>query len=274
VKPLPEGWLRPEWTAPPGVQALFTARAGGVSAAPFDSFNLGDHVGDDSDHVAANRRRLGDFVGARPVYLRQVHGTAVQALRPDTPDGAQADACWSDAPGLACTVMVADCLPLLWAHDSGTVVAASHAGWRGLVGTGAARAGVIETTFQALVQALGRGGPVPAAAEVAARTQVWLGPCIGPGAFEVGEEVRQAFVASDPQAAACFEHAGRAGHHFANLPGLARQRLEALGIVQVHGNDGTSGWCTVKQGSRFFSHRRDTVHLGSTGRMAACIWIG
>jgi polyphenol oxidase len=267
---MPAQWLVPDWPAPPGVRAVFTTRAGGASAPPFDSLNLGDHVRDDPATVAANRVRLAQAIGARPVFLQQVHGTEVLALTHDTADGATADACLSSQPGLACTVMVADCLPVLFAHRSGAVVAAAHAGWRGLAGVGSSQAqGVLETTLQALARAV--GGALGAVSDVAADTVVWLGPCIGPQAFEVGPEVREAFVVRLPEAAQAFrEQPG--GKLLADLPRLARQRLAALGVVSVHGNDGSEGWCTVARPDVFFSHRRDAARLGSTGRMAVCVW--
>ncbi len=248
----------PDWPAPAGVRALCTTRAGGASAAPFDSFNLGDHVRDEPAAVVANRAALARLTApARPVFLQQVHGTQVLHLEPETPDGAVADAALVTVPGVAATIMVADCLPVLFAHGSGRAVAAAHAGWRGLVG------GVLEATAGALREAAGPG-------EVLA----WLGPAIGPTAFEVGDEVREAFVAADPAAAGHFRPHETAGKWWANLPGLARQRLAAADVVAVHGNDGGPGWCTVGQPSRFFSHRRDAARLGSTGRFAACVWLG
>jgi polyphenol oxidase len=255
---IPSDWLVPDWPAPSGVRAVFTTRAGGVSLPPFDSFNLGDHVRDRPAAVSANRQRLGQATGTRPVFLSQVHGLHVAALDPATPDGTEADACLTAKTGVACTVMVADCLPVLWCLPDGSVVAASHAGWRGLAG------GVLEATWQAL-KALSASPVEPL---------VWLGPCIGPGAFEVGEDVREAFAESDPQAAVCFEPLPDRGKFLADLPALARLRLRAMGVTQVFGNDGGDAWCTVRQPSRFFSHRRDATRLGSTGRMAACVWKG
>ena len=258
--PMP-GLLTPDWPLPAGVRALCTTRAGGVSAPPFDSFNLGDHVRDDPVQVAANRRRLADFTApAQPVFLQQVHGTRVLRLRADAEhiaasQGAQADACLTTEPGVACTIMVADCLPVLLAHASGRAVAAAHAGWRGLAG------GVLEATVQALQRAAGPGA-----------IRAWLGPCIGPAAFEVGDEVREAF-GLDDAVRACFQPHGP-GKWLADLPALARIRLQQAGVADLHGNDGTPGWCTVTQASVFFSHRRDAARLGSTGRMAACIWFG
>lgn len=284
---VPHPWLVPDWPQIPGVQALFTTRAGGVSQAPFDSLNLGDHVRDDPLAVATNRQILTAAIqrsspGARPVFLQQVHGCDVEALNACTANGTAADACVSDQPAAVCTIMVADCLPVLLAHRSLPVVAAAHAGWRGLVGEGGV--GVLETVFArfcALVQAHSAQAAIksevkPALlspADIAADTQVWLGPCIGPTAFEVGDEVRQAFVAASAQAAHCFTPGAAAGKWWANLPALARQRLQAMGLAHVYGNDGSAPWCTVTDSQRFFSHRRDAAVLGSTGRMAACIWL-
>lgn len=250
--------IAPDWPAPAGVRALCTTRAGGVSAPPFDSLNLGDHVRDDPAAVAANRARLAALTApARPVFLRQVHGTGVVVLGADTPDGTEADAAVVHTPGVAATIMVADCLPVLFAHASGRAVAAAHAGWRGLHG------GVIEATLKALREVAGPG-------EVIA----WLGPAIGPTAFEVGEEVWEAFVTADRAAVEHFRPHTTRGKWWANLPGLARQRLTAAGLRSVHGNDGSAAWCTVSDASRFFSHRRDAARLGSTGRFAACVWLG
>ncbi len=173
-----------------------------------------------------------------------------------TPDGIQADGCVTTESGLACTIMVADCLPVLLADSRGRAVAAAHAGWRGLAG--ADGAGVLEQTHARLRLAAGEGGEVMA----------WLGPCIGPAAFEVGDEVRAAFVDHAPQAASMFRPHGP-GKWLADLPGLARLRLAALGVTSVYGNDGSTPWCTVSNASRFFSHRRDRV----SGRFAACIWL-
>lgn len=258
-------WIVPDWPAPPSVRAVFTTRSGGVSVPPFDSFNLGDHVRDDPAAVASNRAQLAQAIGQRPVFLQQVHGTAVMPLDTHTTDGTAADACLSTSPGVACTIMVADCLPVLFAHTSGVVVAAAHAGWRGLAN------GVLENTFFAVVAAVQRIQPAATPASVAQNTLAWLGPCIGPAAFEVGPEVCEAFVTRQPAAQQAFE--ARSGKFLAHLPLLARWRLGALGIAHVSGNDGTAPWCTVSQPSRFFSHRRDAARLGSTGRMAACIWL-
>lgn len=276
MKDVPHDWLVPDWPAPARVHAMFTTRSGGVSQALFDSFNLGDHVRDDPQAVASNRARLRDVIGVRPVFLTQVHGVVVAELDADTFDGTEADACLSVQPGVACTVMVADCLPVLFTNTAGTAVAAAHAGWRGLAGEGAEPAGqgVLEATFDAFVRAVQRADPATSHDSVAANTLVWLGPCIGPEAFEVGPEVREAFVSQHAGAAACFLESSAPGKYRANLQALARLRLRTLGITQVTGNDGTPPWCTVSKASRFFSHRRDAARLGSTGRMAACIWLG
>jgi YfiH family protein len=257
----------PDWPAPAGVRALFTTRVGGVSRSPFDSLNLGDHVHDDAASVKSNRARLGAITSpARPVFLRQVHGTHVTHLAAATPDGTEADACVVRAgAGLAATIMVADCLPILFACRAGTAVAAAHAGWRGLAG------GVVDTTVRALRE-VGASAVVPLQSGDSDLV-AWLGPCIGPQAFEVGPEVVEAFMTQDAGAIDCFS-AQPGGKFLADLPALARRRLQTAGVSSVHGNDGSQAWCTVAQSARFFSHRRDAVRLGSTGRMAACVWFG
>jgi hypothetical protein len=247
--------MLPQWPVAAGVHAFCSERAGGVSAPPYDSLNLGDHVGDQPAAVAQNRRRFADGLQARPVFLQQVHGRGIVRLAHDTPDGTEADGCWTTEGGVACTMMVADCLPVLLANRAGTVVAAAHCGWRGLAGEGGQ--GVLEALWSQMAPAAGTPGEMLA----------WLGPCIGPQAFEVGAEVRAAFTVRDPGAAAFFGPHG-SGKFLADLPALARRRLQALGIAQVHGNDGSREWCTVANPSRFFSHRRDRV----SGRLAAAVW--
>lgn len=242
------GWLHPDWPAPPGVQAVCTTRDGGVSQGRYRSLNLGDHVGDEPAHVAANRAQVRAAIGAQAVFLQQVHGTDVLALQADTPDGAVADACTTAHTGLACTMMVADCLPVLFTDPQGRRVAAAHAGWRGLA------AGVLERTVACFEE----------------RPMAWLGPCIGPRAFEVGDEVKAAFEAQSVEASRCFRPTGAPGKWRADLPALARQRLQAAGVTGLYGNDGSDAWCTVRNPLRFFSHRRD----GVSGRFAACIWRG
>ncbi|PUE32726.1 hypothetical protein B9Z35_04120 [Limnohabitans sp. Jir61] len=246
-----------DWALPAGVKAVCTTRVGGVSQAPFDGFNLGDHVQDDVHAVAHNRALLqAQLGGARPLFLSQVHGVDVVQLNAATLDGTKADACITSESRVACTIMVADCLPLLFTDDSGQVVAAAHAGWRGLA------AGVVEHTVHAMCE---QAGVAPA------QVRVWLGPCIGPDAFEVGDDVRVAFSAhGDASAAERYfkPHPTHAQKWLADLAGLARWRLQAMGVSSVAGNDSTAEWCTVAQRSRLFSFRRD----GVTGRFAVCIW--
>ena len=254
-------WLIPQWPAPAQVHALCTTRAGGQSVAPYDGLNLGDHVGDRPTDVAANRTALQEAIGAKPVFLSQIHGTQVQWLTDRTAHGAPSDACVTDQSGIACTIMVADCLPVLLTNEQGSRVAAAHAGWRGLGGE--AGRGVLEALLSCLAP-LAEGGTQ----WDASKTMAWLGPCIGADAFEVGDEVRELFVAQQPQAHAMFKPKA-SNKWLADLQGLARLRLAALGVTQIYGNDGTRAWCTVSQPLRFFSHRRDRV----SGRMAACIWL-
>jgi len=262
-------------------------RQGGLSAPPFDRFNLGDHVGDDAAHVQANRQLWAQATAPNPVFLKQVHGVAVAALTATSAQASspiEADACWTDQPGMVCTILLADCLPILLAAADGSSVAAVHAGWRGLAGSLPAPAGGQGTTEPlGVLEALCTQWPAAAHRADRAQMVVWLGPCIGPESFEVGPEVRADFMAaaqsaSDEQAiAACFaEHPGQAAggstKYLAHLSALARWRLQRLGFERVAGNDGTVAWCTVANPSRFFSHRRDAAILGSTGRMAAGIW--
>jgi YfiH family protein len=244
--------LSVDWPLPRGVHAAFTTRVGGVSSAPWDSFNLATHVGDAPDHVAANRARLKELLAlpAEPAWLSQVHGTEVADLDSLTHDqGAiTADAAIARTAGRVCVVMVADCLPVLFASRDGRCVAAAHAGWRGLA------AGVLERTIAQL------GVP-------AAQITAWLGPAISREHFEVGEEVRTAFVAADPRAAGAFTQNFR-GRWQADLQQLARLRLSALGVSDVSGGQ----WCTFADPDRFYSHRRDSGTQGNSGRMAALIW--
>jgi polyphenol oxidase len=265
--------LIPDWPAPAGVKAVFTTRSGGISNAPWESMNLGDHVGDVPQHVDANRAVLQKAIAAKAVFLKQVHGVGVEQLSSATPDGKVADACVTSQRGIACTIMVADCLPVLLSNLEGTAVAAAHAGWRGLAGIDGK--GVLEavfTAFQGINQPLAQSIPARASPEIIA----WLGPCIGPTTFEVGAEVKAAFEASQPDAAQFFK-ATEHGKFLADLAGLARARLEALGITQTYGNDSSPAWCTAGKPSRFFSHRRDAGAdgngFGTTGRMAACVWL-
>lgn len=240
--------LRPDWDAPPAVRVLSTTRAGGVSLGAYRSLNLADHVGDDPRAVQANRRRLNAEAGVPtdPVWLNQVHGKAViridRNLRVSAPD---ADAAVAFSPGAVCAIMTADCLPVLLCDEDATVVAAAHAGWRGLA------AGVVESAVASMHQP-------------AERLMAWLGPAIGPDHFEVGEEVRTCFCEASPRAQDAFRPSVN-GRWLADLPLLARQRLNDLGVWRVAGGE----CCTFADPERFFSYRRD----GATGRMASLIWL-
>jgi polyphenol oxidase len=247
--------LRPEWGAPPTVGAFMSERGGGVSASPWHSLNVGSAVGDDAAAVAENRRRVAAALGGAPVWLRQVHGAHVVHIGPGDVDGEppEADAAWTDQAGVACTVQVADCLPVLLATRDGRAVAAAHAGWRGLA------AGVLQNTVAAMCQGTGQSPD-----EVVA----WLGPCIGPRQFEVGADVLLAFAADlanpDPARFVRRQRPDGGQRWLANLPGLACDVLLAAGVGQVGGGR----WCTVEESSRFFSFRRD----GRTGRLVAAVW--
>lgn len=271
--------LIPDWPAPRTVRAVFTQRQGGVSAPPFDCFNLGAHVGDDAADVAANRHLLELAVGAPVPFLNQVHGTrVVQLTVANTPVAPppEADACWTATSGLVCSVMVADCLPVLFCTTDGSLVGAAHAGWRGLCD------GVLEATVGAMREAWNGRAEDRVSSNAAAESfhlLAWLGPAIGPRAFEVGAEVRQAFLvrANDAAETECIARQFTAqtnGKFIANLSGLARLRLQRAGVSAIYGNDGTDAWCTVKQEPLYFSHRRDTRRLGASGRMAGCVWMG
>jgi polyphenol oxidase len=255
---LPAGWIVPQWPAPARVHAVCTTRSGGKSRAPYDSLNLGDHVGDDAQAVASNRAVFTEAIEARPVFLKQVHGFGVVRLTPGTPDDIEADGCVTTEQGVACTIMVADCLPVLFAAANGRAVAAAHAGWRGLA-LGDSR-DILSSVWHRFREAAELDDPSQAMA--------WLGPCIGPEALEVGPEVRAAFETQDPAAGALFRP-HKAGKWLADLAGLATRRLHALGISSIHGNDGGTQWCTVANRSSFFSHRRDRV----SGRFAAAVWL-
>lgn len=266
MNPLPaDALLLPEWPVAPNVRAVFTTRQGGLSAAPYDSLNLGNHVGDDPTAVAHNRALLQQHLGLAPNYLEQVHSTRVMPLDAALSGTACADGSATRAPGVVCTVMVADCLPVLLSDRQGRWVAALHAGWRGLLGEGGV--GVLEQGVAAYCKDFGALALMDSA-QAAPDLVAWLGPCIGPTAFEVGAEVRQAFMAVDAGAQQCFQPLPQ-DKWLADLPALARRRLSACGVTAVYGNDGSLPWCTVGNPGRFFSHRRDRV----SGRMAACIWI-
>ncbi len=268
---VPRDWLLPQWPAPAHVQAVMTTCSGGISTGLFSSMNLGEHVGDEPAAVAANRAKLADLLAAQPVFMRQVHGTAVAHVDASS-EALQADGALTKQRGQACTVMVADCLPVLLTHERVPVVAALHAGWRGLAGQGGHTFhGVVESGWVELQAATGLQGK-----DLSAGLMAWLGPCIGPEVFEVGAEVRQAFVAGQPESHVCFKPAPN-GKYLADLPQLARLRLQRLGIHRIFGNDGSRPWCTVSE-SAFFSHRRVSGRPGALagdtgGRMAACIWL-
>ena len=237
--------LQPDWRAPPGVRAAMTTRAGGVSRGPYASFNLAAHVGDDDSAVVENRRRLNSSLRlpSEPRWLEQVHGIGVAVL-PAAGRG-PADAAVTFSAGIVCAVLVADCLPVILASRDGDRVGVVHAGWRGLA------AGVVEAAVAAL-------DCEPS------NLVAWLGPAIGPTAFEVGGEVREEFLARDPGAAADFRP-GREGRWLADLPALARRRLAASGVGAMYGGN----LCTWSDPARFYSYRRD----GATGRMAALAWL-
>jgi len=242
-----EQWIVPDWPAPARVRSLVTTRRGGVSTGAYASLNLGEHVGDDSRAVAENRAQLARRLPSAPRWLNQVHGTTVfcadsEAIG-DLPP--MADAAFACQPGVVCAVMTADCLPVLLCDKAGQVVAVAHAGWRGL------QAGVLERT----VAAMGCPG---------AQLLAYLGPAIGPEAFEVGDEVRAAFLKASDEAVAAFKGLSP-GKWLTNIYLLARQRLARLGVGAVYGG----AYCTVHETERFFSYRRD----GVTGRMASLIWL-
>jgi YfiH family protein len=244
-------WIVPDWPAPANVRAFMTTRSGGVSQAPYDSMNPASHVGDDPETVAENRRILRAELPSEPLWLNQVHGVCVAEGHPaaETPC---ADASITRQAGEVCAVLTADCLPVLFCDRAGTVVAAAHAGWRGLA------AGVIEETVAKM--------SVPPGEILA-----WLGAAIGPDAFEVGEEVRAAFVSQNPLAAVAFRPSmpgtldEAPKKWLADLYALARIRLASIGVGAVHGGDR----CTFSDAGRFFSYRREA----RTGRMASVIWL-
>jgi YfiH family protein len=271
-----EHCIIPDWPAPANVKTLQTTRQGGVSSAPYDSLNLGDHVGDAPMSVARNRMLLGALLPSEPVWLNQVHGTVV-ANADMASCLPQADACIARHRDAVCVVMTADCLPVLLCDTQGSVVGVAHAGWKGLA------AGVIEASVQAM--------------DVAPQNlMAWLGPAISQQAFEIGDEVRTLFMKADQKAEGAFIP-GQPGKWLADIYALARLRLNALGITQIHGGgdcdtllrssrlreqspaappapDGSTapcrgGYCTFNESNRFFSYRRD----GATGRMGTFIWL-
>ena len=248
------GFLSLDWPAPASVRGVCSTRAGGVSQGSYASLNLGDHVGDAPAAVAENRRRLTSHLNAQTVFLQQVHGSDCLALTNNTPTGSVADACNTAEAKLACTIMVADCLPVLFCNTVGTRVAAAHAGWRGLAG------GVLENTLRSFT---------PEDKVIA-----WLGPCIGQAAFEVGSEVRATFLQHYPAFAAQYFAAGiSADKYQCDLSGLARAILQAAGVASVSGNDGSAAWCSYSNEALWFSHRRAAQTGSQSGRMAACVYL-
>jgi polyphenol oxidase len=248
--------IKPDWPVASIVHSFVTTREGGISIAPYSSFNLGDHVGDDPETVGANRQLLRALLPANPIWLKQVHGTVVStpAMRSLTSVNVlEADAAITNQANEVLVVMTADCLPIFFSHQDGGLVGLAHAGWRGLCN------GVIENTVTELLQLMPQSSP--------AELSVWMGPAIGPEAFEVGEDVYAAFVdaGSTVPPGAFKPITGRPGKYFANLYVLAQARLSALGVKQICGGN----FCTFTDRKRFFSHRRD----GISGRFASLIWF-
>jgi len=239
-----ENCIVPDWPAPKNVRALQTTRKGGVSVSPYESFNLGDHVGDKSHAVARNRQMLASIIPSKPVWLQQVHGNVVVNAG-STGCLPEADAEIARHRGAVCVVMTADCLPVLLCDEDGTVVGAVHAGWKGLT------AGVIESTVRKMDIATDK-------------VMAWLGPAISQRAFEVGAEVRDVFVAQHAQASEAFLPSAN-GKWMADIYLLAHQRLHGLGIKRVYGGE----YCTYREAERFFSYRREKL----TGRMGTFIWL-
>lgn len=274
--------IYPQWPAPSWVYAAMSTRAfkQGVSVAPFDQFNLGDHVQDNPSHVAHNRKIWTDTVNAlaiQPddaatttknlhlVYLKQVHGTDLVLIDSQTAQASVADACMTVLPNQACTIMVADCLPVIFCTADGQVLAAAHAGWRGLLD------GVLEATLQAMTDQINQLQLTPQQ-----KIYAWLGPCIGLTAFEVGQEVFDAFCGaseSNINFKSYFQKQEN-GKWMADLAGIARKKLEQNKNILCFGNDSSLTWCTFHSPNLFFSHRRDAAILGSTGRMAVSIFRG
>lgn len=237
-------WIIPDWPASPRVKAYVTTRAGGVSRAPFNGLNLGDHVGDEPGDVASNRALLNVCLPTKPLWLRQVHGTTV-VMADATEGGIEADGAYTAKPGTVCAILTADCLPVLICDRNGSIVGAAHAGWRGLSQS------VIEKTIAAMRV------PPP-------ELLVFLGPAIGPSRYEVGDDVRNIFINDDENAVTAFLPTAN-GTWLANLYELAQLRLRRIGVEDIYGGD----LCTFNDSERFFSYRRN----GQTGRMAALIWL-
>ncbi|HEY0269091.1 MAG TPA: peptidoglycan editing factor PgeF [Methyloradius sp.] len=238
-------FIIPNWPAPANIKALQTTRTGGLSKSPYDSLNFGDHVGDDAMVVASNRQLLNPFVPTEPLWLKQIHSTIAvnAALTSCLPE---ADAAYSKQKNIVCAVMTADCLPILICDEAGTTVAAVHAGWKGLLD------GVIESTIKAL--------EIPPQ-----NLLVWLGPAIGPNAFEVGRDVYDGFIQHDANSIQAFTLQNTTDKWLADIYQLARLRLRNMGVTRIYGGE----YCTYSAKEQFFSFRRD----GATGRMATLIWF-
>lgn len=239
-------WIVPDWPAPPRVKALITTRSGGVSTGPYASFNVGFSTSDEEAAASANRARLRALLPQEPRWLKQVHGARVVEAE-SLANRVEADGSVARAPGTVCAILVADCLPVLLTDRTGSIVAAAHAGWRGLA------EGIIGNT----VTAIRRRGPAPS------DLLAYIGPGIGPRAFEVGDDVYHAYTQRDAEAVAAFSHHAP-GKWLADLFMLARRALEQCGVTRIYGG----GLCTFSDPARFYSYRRDKV----TGRMAALIW--
>ena len=235
-----------DWPAPPKVRAFITPRVGGVSVGAYASMNPADHVSDDPQAVASNRKIIRAVLPSEPHWLKQVHSAKVYRINGNPQVVPEADASVSSLSNQVCVVLTADCLPVLFCADDGTEVGVAHAGWRGLA------AGILEQTVHAM-------------ALPGERLLVYLGPAIGPSAFEVGPEVRAEFMKTDAQAAAAFKSVAGSDKYLADIYLLARQRLARVGVTRIFGGD----FCTYAEPQRFFSYRRD----GATGRMASLIWL-
>lgn len=240
-------WIAPDWPAPPGVRAFITTRAGGVSAPPFESLNVGLSTGDDPQAVLENRRRLSALLPREPAWLKQIHGASVVNAEHVAGTPLEADASVATTAGVVCAIQIADCLPVLFCDREGTLVAGAHAGWRGLA------AGVIDNTVAAMSSAGAR----------VERLMAYIGPGIGPRAFEVGDDVREAYVSRDSGTQSAFAAHGP-GKWLADLPVLTRRALARCGVTAVYGGN----LCTYSDPERFYSYRRDKI----TGRMVALIW--
>ena len=241
-----DSWITPDWPAPKSVSALITTRSGGVSVGPFASMNPADHVNDEPQAVSRNREILRALLPHEPHWLKQVHSARVHRVSSDPNIVPEADAMVSAINHQVCVVLTADCLPVLFCAEDGSEVGAAHAGWRGLA------AGILEKTVQAM-------------AHPGVQLLAYLGPAIGPQAYEVGPEVRAEFIQTEAQAAAAFQPVVGSDKFLADLYMLARQRLARVGVTRVYGGD----FCTYSEPQRFFSYRRE----GATGRMASLIWI-